>query len=200
DLMGALIKLWNGRRFAQADEVGHFSDAVTALRADFDKALGKQPAKPTEPSASTAPPSKKVVLQGDALARVEGAGVTFKPETGAIPVTSSGDGSHEILSTRADALPLGDGKRFTIEVAGTYAPVTAPLITPGEDLVVRVKYRATAAGELSIALRSLEEPDIADNAQTFRLAPNEKGSHEATLTPAPGSSGFYIAIGARGGA
>ena len=110
-------------------------------------------------------------------------------------------GPHDVLTTHPETFLLPAGKRFELEVEGSYAPATAPLIAPGEPLVVRVKYRATKPSDLSISLRSLEEPDLAEGGQTFHLAADERRApHEATLTPEPSGSGFYAAIGVRGGA
>jgi hypothetical protein len=145
-------------------------------------------------------PTVRMAVKGDVLARFEGPGISFSPATGAITVTTSDEGTHDVLTTRPETFLLPAGKRFELEVEGSYAPATAPLIAPGEPLVVRVKYRANKAADLSISLRSLEEPDLAEGGQTFHLAEGEKGSHEATLTPEPSGSGFYAAIGVRGGA
>jgi hypothetical protein len=64
-------------------------------------------------------------------------------------------------------------------------------------LTIRFKYRAEQAGDVYVALRSLEDPDASETTSTIAIAKAGTGEQQATLTAAPGSSGFYVGVGSR---
>ena len=184
--MRALIDLWNQRRFSGTDGVVRFREGVRALELKVN----------SEVVAAPGPPKSLTAAQ--ALAQVEGAGLSFKVDGAAIVVTAQGAGSRVALRTRPEALPLTLGHHYRIKVSGSYTPTTPPLITPGEELTVRIKFRADQAGDVYAALRSLEDPDGAESTTTWHVAAGEKGAREATLTADPASSGFYLGVGMTG--
>ncbi len=147
-------------------------------------------------ASESGPPKSLTAAQ--ALAQVEGAGLSFKVDGAAIVVTAQGAGSRVALRTKPEALPLTSGHHYRIKVSGSYAPTTPPLITPGEELTVRLKFRADQAGDVYAALRSLEDPEAAESTTTWHVAAGEKGAREATLTADPASSGFYVGVGMTG--
>jgi hypothetical protein len=184
--MRSLIDLWNKRRFSGTDGVVRFREGVRAIE---QRVSG---------GASTEPGPPKSLTAAQALAQVEGAGLSFKVDGAAIVVTAQGAGSRVALRTKPEALPLTSGHHYRIKVSGSYAPTTAPLITPGEELTVRLKFRAEQAGDVYAALRSLEDPEAAESTTTWHVAAGEKGAREATLTADPASSGFYVGVGMTG--
>jgi hypothetical protein len=184
--MRALIDLWNKRRFSGADEVVRFRESVRALE---QKVNGDVSAAPGPPKSLTA---------ARALAQVEGAGLAFKVDGEALVVTAQGAGSRVALRTRPEALPLTSGHHYRLKVSGAYAPAAPALIAPGEEITVRLKFRADQAGDLHAALRSLEDPDAGESTTTWHVNAGEKGAREATLTADPGSSGFYVGVGMTG--
>lgn len=193
DLMSSLIKLWDGRKLTDAASVDRFHQEVLALHRHIDPSVGK-PAGPAAPPASA--PSIRV--EGNALAKLEGAGVTIKLEPGGAIVTVSDEASHDVLRSSAEQARLEAGKRYLIKVTGSYAPAAAPLLAPGDEVTIRLKYRAAQASELYAALRSIEDPESSEAITTWKLAAGEKGSKEASLTAPAGASGPYIGIGVGG--
>jgi hypothetical protein len=194
DLMSSLIKLWDGRKLTDAASVDRFHQEVLALHRHIDPNVGKAPGPaPAPPSA----PSVRV--EGNTLAKIEGAGVTVKLEPAGAIVTVSDDASHDVLRSSAEQARLEAGKRYLIKVTGSYAPASAPLLAPGDEVTVRLKYRATDASELYAALRSIEDPDSSEAIATWKIAAGEKGAKEASLTAAAGASGPYLGIGVGGG-
>ena len=184
--MRALIDLWNKRRFSGADAVVRFRESVRSLE---QKVNGDAMAAPGPPKSLTA---------AQALAPVEGAGLSFKADGTALVVTAQGAGSRVALRTKPEALPLASGHHYRIKVVGAYAPAAAALIAPGEEITVRLKFRADKEGDLYVALRSLEDPDAAESTTTWHVNGGEKGAREATLTADPTSSGFYVGVGMKG--
>lgn len=184
--MRALIDLWNQRRFSGTDGVVRFREGVRAIE---QKVSGGASSEPGPPKSLTA---------AQALAQVEGAGLSFKVDGAAIVVTAQGAGSRVALRTKPEALPLTSGHHYRIKVSGSYAPTTPPLITPGEEITVRLKLRADQAGDVYAALRSLEDPEAAESTTTWHVNAGEKGAREATLTADPASSGFYVGVGMTG--
>jgi hypothetical protein len=69
------------------------------------------------------------------------------------------------------------------------------LIAPGDEMTVRLKYRAQQGGELFVALRSLEDPESTESTTTWKVAAGEQGAKETKLTADAGSSGFYLGAG-----
>jgi hypothetical protein len=184
--MRALIDLWNKRRFSGADAVVRFRESVRALE---QKVNGDAVAAPGPP---------KSLAAAQALAQVEGAGLSFKADGTALVVTAQGAGSRVALRTRPEALPLTSGHHYRIKVSGAYAPAAPALIAPGEEIVVRLKFHADKEGDLYAALRSLEDPDASESTTTWHVAAGDKGAREATLTADPSSSGFYVGVGMKG--
>jgi hypothetical protein len=184
--MRALIDLWNKRRFSGADAVVRFRESVRALD---QKVNG---------GAATAPGPAKSLAAAQAFAQVEGAGLSFKIDGSAIVVTALGAGSRVALRTRPEALPLASGHHYRLEVTGAYAPAAPAIIAPGDELTVRLKFRADKEGDLYAALRSLEDPDAGESTTTWHVNAGEKGAREATLTADPASSGFYLGVGMKG--
>ena len=185
--MRALIDLWNKRRFSGTDAVVRFRESVLRLeqKVNGDAAGG-----------AAGPPKSLGAAQ--ALAQVEGAGLSFKVDGSALVVTAQGAGSRVALRTRPEALPLVSGHHYRIKVVGAYAPASPALIAPGEEITVRFKFRADKEGDLHAALRSLEDPDATESTTTWHVTAGEKGAHEATLTADPASSGFYVGVGMNG--
>ncbi|MFO0761798.1 MAG: hypothetical protein U0359_35485 [Byssovorax sp.] len=185
--MRALIDLWNKRNFSRLDQVLHFRDGVKSIEARLVKGAGD------------AAPSKPRSLKGDdALVPVEGAGLSFKHEGGAVIVTATGAGNRVALRGKADALPMASGHHYRFKVTGSYAPQSAPIISPGDEITVKLKYRASQGGDLTVALRSLEDPEAGESNATWKIAAGEQGSKEAKLTADAGSSGFYVGVGLSG--
>ncbi len=182
--MRSLIDLWNKRNFSRADQVIRFRDGVKSI----DARVGA--------GASDSAPSKPRSLKGDdALATVEGAGLSFKREGGAISATATGAGNRVALRGKPEALGLAGGRHYRFKLTGSFTPASPALITPGDEVTVRLKYRAPQGGELFVALRSLEDPDSTESTTTWKVAAGEQGAKEATLTADAGSSGFYLGAG-----
>jgi hypothetical protein len=155
-------------------------------------AAGPAPALPAQ-----APRSFKA---DEVLGRIEDPGVAFRVEPGAVTVSATAEGKREALISKAEALPLPAGRRYRVKLLGSYKPASAPLLQPGDDLVARVRYRVDAAGaaDLSLALRSLEDPEAAEATERWHTAAGEKGTHEAKLSADPQETGFYLGVGVRG--
>lgn len=204
DKMTKLLALWDGRSFLDPAGVERLRQGVIALQTELDG--GKSPPAGAATSGAAAgsaalpfaaPPV--IEITSDGLDRVESAGVTFKPESGAITASASGEGSRDVFKSRRATLSLLAGKRYLIKVTGSFTPGAPSLIAPGDEVVTRLRYRASQAGEIHVALRSLEDPDATESTSSRKVAAGDKGTHEATFTAAPGASGFYVGVGARGG-
>jgi hypothetical protein len=200
DAMSALVKLWDGRKFTDPASVERFHEDVLALH------------KAVDPNASTSGTSggaagsaggaqaaaSAVVIEASKLARIEGAGVAFQDAAGGVTVTVKDDASHDALRVPPELAKLASGKRYLIKLTGTYAPAAAPLLAPGDEVKVRLKYRAPEASELYVALRSIEDPESTEAMTEWKIASGEKGTREATLTAPPGSTGVYLGVGLKG--
>jgi hypothetical protein len=183
--MTSLIDLWNKRQFSRTEEVVRFRDGVRAI----DQRV----------SAGTASVSAPRSLRAEeALASVEGAGLSFKREGGAVTVTAKGAGVRPALRSRPEALSLSAGHHYRVRIKGSYAPAEPALIGPGDALTARLKFRAREAGELYVALRSLEDPDSTESTTAWSLQANDSGSRDVSLTADPQASGFYLGVGVRG--
>jgi len=193
DLMTALIVLWDARRFSAPEEVARFHTGIRDLAAKLADGQAAQPATPSAADKPAIPP-----VAGDKLAQVAGEGVTFAATGGAVTVQAQAGGSRTVLRSGA-TLPLRGGRRYLVKVAGSYTPVAPALVSPGDEVIGRVRYRATQPTELTLALRSLEDPDAGEALRTFQLAAGEKGAHEASFTAEPAASGFYLAVASSGG-
>ncbi|MDC0745122.1 hypothetical protein [Polyangium mundeleinium] len=192
-LMKELIDTWDARKFLNADDVVRFRAGVTKIAGKLDGTTAVPSAEGGAPVVVK--PAKKTV-RGEALARIEGAGLKFTTSDGNVTITSTAAGAHDALRAAAEEL-RGGGGRMRVRIFGSYTPSTAPLIAAGDELTIRFKYRATQAGELHVALRSLEDPDAVESTIVFRVAAGT-GTESTTLTATPGSSGFYVGISARG--
>lgn len=193
DLMSSLIKLWDSRKLTDAASVDRFHQEVLALHRYIDPNVGK--------SAGSAPPpaaAQSIRVEGSSLTKIEGAGVTIKLEAGGAIVTVSDDASHDVLRSPAEQARLEAGKRYLIRVTGSYAPASAPLLAPGDEVTIRLKYRAVQASELYAGLRSIEDPESEEAITKWNVAAGEKGTKEASFTASAGASGPYVGIGVAG--
>jgi hypothetical protein len=194
DLMSSLIKLWDERKLTDAASVDRFHQEVLALHRHIDPSVGKVPGSAPAPA-----PAPSIRVEGNTLAKIEGAGVTVKLEPAGAIVTVTDEASHDVLRSSAEQARLEAGKRYLIKVTGSYAPASAPLLAPGDEVTVRLKYRASDASELYAALRSIEDPDSSEAIATWKIAAGEKGAKEASLTAPAGASGPYLGVGVGGG-
>lgn len=190
-LMSALIKVWDERKFNDSDGAARMHQQVKELATKFDGQSGD-----VGTSVSDSKPTTTRV-PGDKLSQVSGAGVSFAPAAGAITATATTEGSRDVLRAGISDLHASGGGRYVLRVIGNYAPAAAPLIKAGDDLTVRFKYRAAQPGDVYVALRSLEDPEATEATSTLTIAKAGAGDQQATLTAAPGSSGFFVAIGSR---
>lgn len=193
ELMGSLIKLWDERKFLDSDGVGKLHLQVKALAAKLD---GQSVDAQGGVSEAAAPSAR---VPGDKLFQVTGAGVTFSPASGGVTISATTDGPRDVLRASAADLHASSGSRYLLHVTGSYSPATAPLIKPGDDLTVRFKYRSAQAGDVYVALRSLEDPEASESTSTLAIK-SGAGDQQATLTATPASSGFYVALGSRNAA
>jgi hypothetical protein len=193
-LMASLIKFWDERKFLDADGAQQLRDRVANLSVQLDgKPVDGQPE-----NVDQKPTSVRVL--GDKLVKIEGAGLTFSAASGAITISASGDGKRDALSAGLSELQAKSGSRYLVQVTGSYTPSTPALIKPGDEITVRLKYRATTSGEVIVALRSLEDPDASESISTLAIAKAGAGEQQATFTAVPSASGFYVGIGIRGDA
>jgi hypothetical protein len=194
DLMTSLLALWDARQFADPKDVVRFHGAVRTLSKRLD---GAAPASSSAAGAAAlAGASAAETLPGDKLARLSQQGVSFSSEAGAVTVRAHAGELRQVLRS-SPSLRLRGGRRYLVKVLGSYVPATPPLISSGDEVVARVRYRAEQAGELYAALRSLDDTDASEGTVAWKIAAGEKGAHEATLSARPGESGFYLAVGAR---
>jgi hypothetical protein len=82
---------------------------------------------------------------------------------------------------------------------GQYAPTAAPLLSPGDELVARLKYRAAQAADLQVALRSLEDPEGSEGAESIQVTAGGQGAKEIKLTADPQQTGFFLGVSVKGG-
>jgi hypothetical protein len=186
--MRSLIDLWNKRRFSTTDEVLRFRAAVRAIDVRVNGDGGPPPPQPP-----------RGLRAGEALVRVEDPGVSFKSEGGVVTVSATAEGKREALRGNQETFTMTGGHRYRVRVLGRYVPAAPPLIQPGDDLVARLKWRASEEGDLTLALRSLEDPEASESTDTWHVAAKAKGAHEAKLTADPQQTGFYLGVSVRGG-
>jgi hypothetical protein len=189
--MTQLIDLWNKRHFSRFDEVVRFRDTVRAL----DKALNGGP------EGLPVPLQPPRTLKADAaLARVELPDVAFRIEAGALTIgsTNAAAPEREALIGNTEALALSSGHRYRLRVSGTYRPASPPLIAPGDEITVKVTYRADREGTIVLALRSLEDPDASESTETIHTAAHERATKEVKLTADPRQTGFSLGLAAAG--
>jgi hypothetical protein len=187
--MQALIDLWNKRRFSRTDEVLRFREAVRVLDQRVNGASGA--------AAVVVPP--RTLKAEEALARVEDPGVAFRVEGGAITISATAAGARVALRSRAEALPLLANHHYRVKITGSYAPTSPPLLRAGDDLLLRLRFRAVQAGDLTASLRSIEDPDASESYASWKVAAGEKGSREAKLAADEQGSGLYVGLGVRAG-
>jgi hypothetical protein len=185
--MRTLIDLWNKRNFSRLDQVIRFREAVRTLD---QKVNGEDAAAAPGPATTRAAEL--------ALATVEGAGLSFQSAGGAITVKAAGAGDRVALKSKGEVMPLVSGHHYRIKVSGSYAPAAPPLVAPGDEVTVRLKYKAASDGEIYVALRSLEDPEAAESTTAWAVKSGEQGAKEAALTADPASSGFYVGVGMKG--
>src|SRR5262249_8776721 len=106
----------------------------------------------------------------------------------------------DALLSKPDVLSLPAGRRYHLEVSGRYKPASPPLVQPGDELLARLKYRADGDASLSVALRSLEDPDAAETTESWRAASGVAGAREVKLMADPQQMGFYLGVMVKGAA
>ena len=185
--MGSLIDLWNKRNFARMDAILRFREGVRAIDARVNC------------SAAKAGPPRTLTAE-DALAVVEGPGLAVKRDGSALTVTAKGAGEHLVMQSRKEAMPFLGGRHYRVKITGRYVPTEAPLIAPGDEVTAKLKYRAAQAGELLVALRSLEDPEASETTTTLPLKAGDTGARDLNFTASPRESGFYLGVAVRGGA
>jgi hypothetical protein len=189
--MRSLIELWNKRRFSGLDSVVRFREAVRLLDRRVNGGAESLPPPPPPP---------RVLKAVDALARIEDPGVSFRASGGVVTVSSTAEGKRDALLSKPDVLALPAGHRYHLEVSGSYKPASPPLVQPGDDLLARLKYRADGDASLSVALRSLEDPEAAESTESWRAASGVAGAREIKLTADPQQTGFYLGVMIKGAA
>ena len=189
--MRSLIDLWNKRRFSGTDEVIRFREAVRAIEVRVNGS-----ADGAAPAVAAKPP--RTFKGEEALARIEDAGVAFRAAGSAVTVSATAAGNRDALRTKGDVVTLVGGHRYRIKVVGQYTPATAPLIQPGDELTARFKYRAAQTADLSVALRSLEDPEASEGAESIHAAAGEKGARDLKLTADPQQTGFFLGFTVKG--
>lgn len=188
--MRALIDLWNKRRFSGTDEVVRFREAVRAIDVRVNGSEGSAPAAQIKPPRS---------YKGEeAFARIEDAGVAFQLDSPAVRVSAAAAGQRDALRSKADVVNLAGGHRYRVKILGEYAPASAPLIAPGDEITARLKYRSAAAADLSIGLRSVEDPDGAEGSEAIHVGAGDKGAKEIKLSADPQQSGFFLGVAVQG--
>jgi hypothetical protein len=185
--MISLIDLWNKRRFSSADEVLRFRAGVRAIDVQVNGDGGPPPPSPP-----------RTLKADDALVRVEDPGVSFRSQGGVVTISATTEGKREALRGNQENVVMTGGRRYRVRVLGRYVPAAPPLIQPGDDLVARLKYRAGEAADVTLALRSLEDPEASESTDTWHVAAKAKGAHEAKLTADPQQTGFYLGVSVRG--
>lgn len=189
--MRSLIDLWNKRRFSNAGDVIRFREAVRVIdvrvngSADGGAVVTQKPPRTWKAE--------------EALGRVEDPGVAFRVASPALTVSATAEGKRDALRTKPEVLSLAGSHRYRIKIKGQYAPASAPIVQPGDELVARLKFRATQAADVQLALRSLEDPEGNEAAETWKIGAGDKGAHEIKLTADPQQSGFFLGLGVRGG-
>jgi hypothetical protein len=189
--MRALIDLWNKRRFSGTDEVIRFRAAVHAIDVRVNgSGDGVAPALVAKPP--------RTFKGEEAFGRIEDPGVAFRLAGSAVTVTATAEGKRDALRTKAEVISLVGGHRYRVKVSGKYAPAVAPLVQPGDELTVKLKYRATQAAEVHLGLRSLEDPEGSEGAESWPAAAGEKGAKELKLTADPQQTGFFLGVFVKG--
>lgn len=192
--MRALIDLWNKRRFSNTGEVVRFREAVRAI----DHRVNGSAAEGVAPALAPRPP--RTIKAEEGLARVEDPGVAFRTSSPALIVSATAEGKRDALRTKQDIVPLLGGHRYRIKITGRYAPTAPPLVQPGDELVARLKYRGAQPCDISLALRSLEDPEASEAAESWHVNTGDKGAKEIKLIADPQQTGFYLGVLVRGGA
>jgi len=191
--MRSLIDAWNKRRFSGTDEVLRFRETVRAIdrRVNGDAAEGGGPAAP--------PPRPPHTFKADeALARIEDPQVAFRVAGSALTISASAAGQRDALRSKGDVVSLAGGHHYRVKIAGQYTPPATALIQPGDELVARLKYRAAQDAQLTVALRSLEDPEGSDGAETIRANAGDRGAKEIKLTADPQQTGFFLGVAVKG--
>lgn len=189
--MRALIDAWTHRHLSQADEIRRFREAVRVL----DERLKGGPSVALPVSRASDP---HTVLPEVALTKVADPALAFRVEAGAVHATATADGPRDVFRSNRDVLPLKGGHRYRITVHGRYVPATRPLVLAGDELLIRLKYRTTKEADLSIALRSFEDPDTNLAVDTWHAGAKAAGTHEAKFSANAQQSGFYVTLAVRG--
>lgn len=190
-LMSELIKAWDERNFQHPDGPNQLKNRVKELAFKFD-------GQSTDATVGTSEVKPSVLkVSGDKLSQINGAGLKFSAASGSISVEATTEGPRDVLKASARDLQASSGNRYLIHVTGSYTPASSPLIKPGDDLIVKFKYRTAAAGSGYVALRSLEDPEAGESTSSFEIAKAGAGEQQVTVSAAPGSSGFYVGIGSK---
>lgn len=197
DLMNELVKLWDKRALSDVASVERFRDEVRALSNSAGIGGGNGAGTGVAKPGGAAEPSAKIAVTSMAKISSDSA-VVFKDEGDGVSVSIKDAAAHDALRITAEQAKLVAGRRYQIKVTGSYSAGTKPLFSPGDEIKVRLKHRATAACTLFAAARSLEDPESDESITEWKLAAGEKGSREALLTAPPGGTGVYVGFGLKG--
>ncbi|EYF00482.1 hypothetical protein [Chondromyces apiculatus] len=192
EMMNALITLWDSRQLGGPEQVARFKGGVHALSSK----LGGPGATAAEGSGADRKQAVTTV-GGDKLQQIAAEGITFSKSGSDVTVQAQA-GAPRLVLRSSTGLPLRAGKRYLVRVNGSYTPATPALVSPGDEVVGRLRFRTTLASEIYVALRSLEDPEAPESITTLQLGAKEKGSREARFVADPGASGFYLTVGSRG--
>jgi hypothetical protein len=191
--MRSLIDAWNKRRFSGTDEVLRFRETVRAI----DRRVNGNAAEGGGAVAQAKPP--RTFKADEALARVEDPGVAFRVAGSALSISATAAGQRDALRSKGDVVSLVGGHHYRIKVAGQYTPPAPALIQPGDELVAKLKYRAAQEAQLTVALRSLEDPEGSEGAEAIHAAAGAGGAKEIKLTADPQQTGFFLGVAVKGG-
>jgi len=188
--MRSLIDLWNKREFSSLGEVARFREALHGIELRLHP--GDVPVPPPPP------PAPRTFKADEALARIEDPGVAFRAEPGNVTISATATGTREAVRSKPEALALEAGHHYRVKVSGSYHPASPPVVQPGDELVARLRYHAEGAADLTVALRSLEDPDATDASESWHAAVGERGAHDVKLTADPQETGFYLGVAVKG--
>ena len=189
--MRSLIDLWNKRRFSNAGDVIRFREAVRVVDVRVNGSSDGVAAPPPKPP--------KTWKAEEALARVEDAGIAFRASSPALTVSATAEGNRDALRTKQDVISLVGQRRYRVKIKGDYTPAAAPIVQPGDELVAKLKYRGKTSADVQVTLRSLEDPDGSEGAESWKVGAGEKGARAIKLTADPQQTGFFLGVLVRDG-
>ena len=113
-------------------------------------------------------------------------------------MSATAEGKREALRGNQEASRSRPGTATASGSSAAYRPRGPAADQPGDELVARLKCRAGGEADLTLALRSLEDPEASESTETRGTSPRAKGAHEAKLTADPQQTGFYLGVSVRG--